>query len=136
MAEESSYAREKRLTTRHKISVPVKHRIWKSELPERAGESLDISEGGICFVTRSEVKEGDHVNVRFDMPEEVVDEPTAEWRCTGRVVKVEPIGDGTMFTVRLRFDCYEVTRANGTTTIRLDLNSLRFGSFSSGVAWG
>jgi hypothetical protein len=59
------------------------------------------------------------------MPEEVVDELAAEWRCTGQVLKVEAVGRLPIFHVGVRFDCYEVARPNGTTTIRIDLNSLR-----------
>jgi c-di-GMP-binding flagellar brake protein YcgR len=122
----AGYFREQRLTSRHKLTFPVKYRVRKSESPEYAGESLDISEGGICFVTHSLLEEGETIEIRFEMPEEVVDEPAAEWRCTGRVLKVERLGAGATFHVRVRFDCYEVARQNGTTTIRLDLNSLRF----------
>jgi hypothetical protein len=69
--------------------------------------------------------EGQTVELRFDMPEEVVDEAAAEWGCTGQVLKVEAVGRLPIFHVGVRFDCYEVARPNGTTTIRIDLNSLR-----------
>ena len=117
---------ERRLTPRHQVSVPVKYRLAKSELAERIGESVDISEGGICFVTTALVREGDTLQVRFDMPEEVVDEPTTEWRCSGQVVKVEGVGAHAQ-RVRMRFECYEVRRPTGTTLIRIDLNAHRFG---------
>jgi PilZ domain len=132
MSGDNGYRREKRLTTRHKINIAVKYRVWKSYLPECAGESLDISEGGMCFVSRTLLEEGDTLQLRFDMPEEVVDEPTAEWRCTGQILKVERFGALPRCQVRVRFDCYEIERPNGTTTIHLDLSSLRFGSPSAG----
>jgi hypothetical protein len=121
------YLHDRRLTPRHKISLPVKYRLWKSGLPERTGESLDISEGGICFITRALVEEGETLQLRFDMPEEVVDEPTTQWRCTGRAVKVEGLAAHSQ-CVRVRFDCYEIVRPTGTTTIHMNLNSLRFES--------
>ena len=130
MLENAGYLREKRLTERHKVSIPVKFRLWKSALPEQSGESLDLSEAGICFTTRSIVDEGETIEIRFEMPEFVVDEPTAEWRCTGQVIKVHRFGNHARFDVTVRFDCYEIVRPNGTTTVRLDLNSLRFGSAS------
>ena len=128
MAAENGWSREKRLTMRHNIRIPVKYRVWKSDLSEQVGESLDISEGGICFVTRGMLEENQVLEVRFVMPEEVVDEPTAEWRCTGRIVKVDSAeGTQALFKVRVRFECYEVERPNGTTTFRLDLNNFRLG---------
>jgi hypothetical protein len=36
MSGDNSYSQEKRLTSRHKISVPVEFRAWKSDSPERA----------------------------------------------------------------------------------------------------
>ena len=132
MSGNTGYSHDRRLTPRHKFSLPVKYRACKSELPERAAESLDISEGGISFTTHSPPEEGETIEVRFEMPEEVVDEPTAEWRCTGQVLKVEAFGTHPIFRIRVRFDCYEVRRPNGTTVVRLDLNSLRFGSPSVG----
>jgi c-di-GMP-binding flagellar brake protein YcgR len=121
-----SHFHERRLTARHQISVPVKYRPAKSELAERLGESVDISEGGICFVTSALVKEGDILQVRFDMPEEVVAEPTTEWRCSGQVLKVESVGAHAQ-RVRMRFEHYEVRRPTGTTTVRIDVNAHRFG---------
>ena len=119
------FTQERRLSPRYEINIPIKFRAWKSDLPECVGEALNISEGGVCFRTHALVAEGQTVQVRFDMPEEVVDEPTAEWLCTGQVLKVEPVGRLPIFHVRIRFDCYEIARQNGTTTIRIDLNALR-----------
>ena len=118
---------ERRRTERHGIHVPVKYRAWKSASPEGYGESLNISEGGIFFATDLAVNEGETLTVRFDMPEEVVHEPSAEWKCTGQAIRVQRIDSGK-FGVRVRFDCYEVARPQGTTHIYMDLNSLRFGA--------
>jgi hypothetical protein len=45
------------------------------------------------------------------MPEEITDEPSTEWRCTGHVVRVERV-DSTKgkLGVGVQFDCYEVSR--------------------------
>ena len=126
------FTQERRLSPRYKINIPIKVRVWKSDRPESCGETLNVSEGGICFRTHALLGEGETVEVRFDMPEEVVDEPAAEWLCTGQVLKVEPVGRLPLLHVRVRFDCYQVARPNGTTTIRIDLNSLRFGAATRG----
>lgn len=128
MSANKGYSRERRLSPRHRLSIPIKYRLWKSALPERTGESLDISEGGIYFVTNAMLEEGEMVELRFSMPEEIANEPSTEWRCTGRVVRTEAIGGmHGRLGVRVRFDCYEVERPKGTTSIQLDLNALRFG---------
>ncbi len=50
--------------------------------------------------------------VALCMPEEVIGEEADEWRCIGRVVRVERI-ESTLgkLGVGVRFDCYEVARA-------------------------
>jgi hypothetical protein len=127
---DNTFSCEKRLTARHRISLPVKYRTWKSKSPEHVGESLDISEGGMCFSAPTMPKEGETVEVRFQMPEQVANEPAAEWCCTGQVmevVKVEQPEKPKRFYIRMRFDCYEVARASGTTTIQFDFSAFRAG---------
>jgi len=36
-------ARDRRVSTRHAVKTPLKVRLWKSALPEHAGESENIS---------------------------------------------------------------------------------------------
>jgi len=121
---------ERRRSDRHEINVPVKYRAWKSTAPENLGISLDISEGGIHFATNNPVAEGDTLEVCFEMPLEIVDEPSAEWKCRGQAIRVQRMGSG-QFGVRVRFDCYEVASPQGTTHIYMDLNSLRLGAPST-----
>ena len=46
------------------------------------------------------------------MPEEIIGEPTSEWRCTGHVVRTEAIqAAGGKLGVGVQFDCYEVSRS-------------------------
>jgi hypothetical protein len=59
------------------------------------------------------------------MPEEITDEPSAQWRCTGHVVRVERADPkGGKVGVGVQFDCYEVSRAEllqtGSVSYRLD----------------
>lgn len=124
---EFGFWEDRRLTERHAIHIPVKYRTWKSGAPESLGVSLNISEGGIHFATSTAVQEGETLEVRFEMPEEVLEEPSAEWKCTGEVIRVERIDDGK-FGLRVRFDSYEIARPEGTTSIYMDFSSLRFGA--------
>lgn len=108
-------AENRRLTQRHNIGVPLKYRLWRSGVQEALGRSVNISEAGIYFATHANVDRGEIIEVRFKMPEAVANEPPAEWLCTGKVVRVDR--GKNVRGVGVRFDCYEVARPLGTTTI-------------------
>jgi hypothetical protein len=105
---------DRRLVERHKIRMPLRIRLWKSSMPEHAAQSVDLSQRGIYFATDSVMREGETVEVFFDMPEEIIGEPTSEWRCTGHIVRVEENNteDGKR-GVGVQFDCYEVSKSKG-----------------------
>jgi hypothetical protein len=43
------------------------------------------------------------------MPEEISGNPATEWRCTGHVVRVEPVDTPRgKLGVGVQFDCYEI----------------------------
>jgi len=91
---------------------PLRVRLWKSVLPAQLAESVNVSQRGIYFSTDSALCKGEAVEVSFDMPEVVLGEPSSEWRCTGHVVRVEPIAaTGGKLGVGVQFDCYEVSRS-------------------------
>jgi hypothetical protein len=95
------------------LKVPLRVRAWKQANGEKSGESLNISASGIYFACQSPLREGETVEVLFQMPKEVTGEPPVEWRCTGHVVRVESAAAGRPSAgVAVRFDCYEVARAN------------------------
>jgi hypothetical protein len=106
------YQTDRRLAERYKMKTPLRVRLWKSTVPECTAESVDLSQRGIYFATNSEMREGETVEVFFNMPEEIAGEPPVEWRCTGHVVRVEEIQapDGKL-GVGVQFDCYEVSRS-------------------------
>jgi PilZ domain len=105
-----AFSRERRSVIRHKISVPLKHRVWKSSMSEQSALAVDISERGIQFVTDWLYPDGEIVELRFEMPEAVAGESPSEWLCTGHVVRVRQIGTTAKMKVGVQFDCYEVTR--------------------------
>jgi hypothetical protein len=101
---------ERRLIRRHEIKTPLRIRLCKPAGPEQKGESLNLSEYGVCFATDSLLHEGQTVEVMLRMPEEISGEQNDERRCTGRVVRVEPIESPRRhLAISVRFDCYEVT---------------------------
>jgi len=106
------FVQDRRLVQRHTLKTPIRVRVWKSNVPEHRAESLNISECGIYFATDSPLHEGETVEVLLKMPQEITGEPTTEWRCTGHVVRVEPVDSPKgKLGVGVRFDCYEVSRS-------------------------
>lgn len=103
------FLRDRRFVCRYNILVPVKHRIWKSSLPERLAEAVNISERGLFFVSDSTYLPGETIELRFDMPEQVASEPAAEWLCTGHVVRIQEMPSHKL-GVGVQFDCYDVAR--------------------------
>jgi hypothetical protein len=109
---DSRFRRDRRLAGRYTMKTPLRVRLWKSALPEHTAESVNVSQRGIYFATDSLLREGETVEVFFAMPEEIIGEPTSEWRCTGHVVRVEAIeATGGKMGVGVQFDCYEVSRS-------------------------
>ena len=108
----SRFQKDRRLAGRHKVKAPLRVRLWKSAQPEQRAESVNVSQRGIYFETDSELREGETVEVFFNMPEEIIGEETSEWRCTGHVVRVEAGGatEGKV-GVGVQFDCYEVSKS-------------------------
>jgi hypothetical protein len=94
------------------VKTPLRVRVWKSAVPEQAAESVNLSQRGIYFATDSLLREGETVEVFFNMPEEIVGEAASEWRCTGHVVRVESLkAPSEKQGVGVQFDCYEVSRS-------------------------
>jgi hypothetical protein len=102
---------ERRLSLRHKITTPLRIRVWKSAGPEQRRESVNLSERGILFATDSPMPIGTVVEVLLKMREEITGEPTTEWLCSGHVVRVDPINSpkGSL-GVGVQFDCCRKSR--------------------------
>lgn len=122
---------ERRLVRRHNVGILLKYRLWKTDMPEMHGQALNLSESGVYFATNSVAEKGEILQVRFRMPEGIVDEPPAEWLCTGQVVRVDRVGGlSGKLGIAVKFDCYEIARPEGRTAIHLEPQSFRLGFFS------
>src|SRR5260370_23267614 len=100
---------DRRSSDRHNVKTALRIRVWNSGLPEHRAESVNLSQRGIYFATKSALCKGEIVEVLLKMPEEVSGEETTEWRCTGHVAPVDsPTGK---LGVGVQFYCYEVARA-------------------------
>jgi hypothetical protein len=52
------------------------------------------------------------------MPEEITGKPTTEWRCSGRVVRLQPVDTPQGKTgVGVEFDYYEILRSKAAAQL-------------------
>ena len=101
---------DRRLAHRFSLAIPLYFRAWKSQAPEQKVESINLSECGVYFETDTPPREGAMIQVRLDMPKEITGHPTDEWRCAGKVVRIQPANPlGLLLGVSVRFDYYEVS---------------------------
>jgi hypothetical protein len=91
-------------------------RIWKSTAPEQNIESVNLSQNGVYFATNSPIREGETLEIRLKMPEEITQEPATEWLCTGHVVRVDRVESNLgNLGIGVQFDCYEVARVEAAS---------------------
>ncbi len=107
----SGFSRDRRFAERHNLKTALRVRVWKANVPEKRAVSLNLSQRGVFFVTDSSLAKGEIVEILLKMPEEITGEPTTEWRCTGHVVRVEPVDSPKgKLGVGVHFYCYDVSR--------------------------
>jgi hypothetical protein len=110
---------DRRLAQRFNLSIPLYIRAWKSKAPEQKVESVNVSECGAYFETDKPPREGAVMQIRLEMPKEITGNPTAEWRCTGKVMRITPASSpGRLLGVSVRFDYVEVSRTTGPAARR------------------
>jgi len=108
----NSFQQDRRISLRHDVKTALRVRIWKSNIPEQRAECINLSEHGIFFTTKALVRKGEAIQILVEMPQEISGVPPTKWRCTGRVVRVQPADSRTgKLRVGVRFDCYEILRA-------------------------
>lgn len=84
---------DRRCAPRLKMAIPLRFRCLKApSIPEHDAASLNISNRGVYFTTDASVSEGLLIQVLLKMPGEVAGGEAKEWRFTGRVAHVEPLG--------------------------------------------
>jgi len=94
------------MARRFNLNVPLFISDWKSPANEKEVKSANISESGVYFETDAPPKEGTMLRLRLVVPREIAGEVCIHWHCTGKVMRVEPIGHGK--GVGVRFDYYEI----------------------------
>lgn len=103
---------DRRICPRLPFKTAMRVRVWKSGPAERNAESENLSERGTFFSTDAPLAIGSVLEILLRMPEEITGKPTMEWRCTGHVVRLEPIEPPRgKQGVGVQFDCYEILRS-------------------------
>lgn len=103
---------DRRNTRRIQFKTALRVRVWKSGPAERKAESENLSECGAFFATDTPLAIGSEVEILLKMPEEITGKPATDWRCTGRVVRLQPIDTPHgKLGVGVQFDCYEILRS-------------------------
>jgi len=105
---------ERRMSPRKTFVAPVRFRFLREEvatavdgretrfghalemraklasLEQFEGETLNISERGVGFVTNEQMEVGEPLEMRFTLPRELTGRSTEDVRCNSRVVHVDP----------------------------------------------
>jgi len=112
------YAIERRSSRRVQFKTALRVRLWKSGSTEQRAESENLSERGTFFATDAPLAIGSALEILLKMPEEITGKPTTKWRCTGRVVRLEPVDTPQgKLGVGVQFDCYEILRSKTDTAL-------------------
>jgi hypothetical protein len=107
---------DRRNSRRIQFKTALRLRVWKSASAERRLESENLSEQGTLFASDSPMAIGTAVEILLKMPEEITGKPTTEWRCTGHVVRLQPVdASRSQLGVGVQFDCYEILRTKTAT---------------------
>lgn len=100
---------ERRRTERHSLGIRLSVSALNSTAPEQTTESLNVSAGGMYFVTNLPLRRGAGVQLHFKMPEQITHMPASDWVCMGHVVHTKPVSaPNGRLGVGVQFDCYEV----------------------------
>lgn len=102
------FEHDRRLSLRHNFKTDLRIRVRRSNAAELKAESKNLSQRGVFFATDLELSKGAALDLVVEMPEQITGVPTAQWLCTGHVVRVESKPDER--GVGVQFDFYEVSR--------------------------
>ena len=102
---------DRRLTQRHSLRIPLRLRIWGADGPEHGAESINLSGRGALLETELPLLVGSAVELQLKLPEEITCQPTTEWRCRGRVVRVvQYVASNSQSRAGVRFESLDVSR--------------------------
>jgi Tfp pilus assembly protein PilZ len=107
---------ERRISLRLPLKTALRVRVWKSGSGQRSTESVNLSQTGAFFATDVPIAIGSAIEILLKMPEQVTGKPATEWRCSGHVVRLQPVDTPQgKFGVGIEFDYYEILRSKKAT---------------------
>lgn len=106
---------ERRQRTRFDMEIPISIRMLQIPRTQaHTGVTANISATGLYLASELPLEVGTPLEISLLMPERVTGKPACEWRCRGRVVRVQPPGDRDKnLGVAVVFQYYEVVAGEG-----------------------
>jgi PilZ domain len=102
---------DRRLAPRHSLQIPLQLRIWRACAPACIVQSVNISGRGVLLDTELPLQVGSAVELHLKLPEEITSQPTTEWRCRGRVVRVvRRVPSNSQLQVGVCFESLDASR--------------------------
>jgi hypothetical protein len=107
---------EQRKTKRFEIQLPLELVRAGSEPISRAGETRNMSSGGVLFTSEAEMPVGDSIEYLVTLPSAMAGNPV-RLRCMGKVIRnqgmqpAEPAAARRPFAIAATLDRYEFIRA-------------------------
>jgi hypothetical protein len=109
---------ERRISLRLPLRTALRVRVWKSGPEQRRTESVNLSQTGAFFAIDEPIAIGSAIEILLKMPEQVTGKPATEWRCSGHVVRLQPVDTPQgKFGVGIEFDYYEILRSKAATLL-------------------
>ena len=106
---------ERRVARRLQFKTALRVRVWKSLSEERSAESENLSATGTFFATEAPLAIGSAVEILVKMPKEITGKAAVEWRCTGHVVRIQPVDSRRgKLGVGVHFDCHEILHSKSS----------------------
>jgi PilZ domain len=101
---------DRRMAQRFSLAIPVYVSEWRSPATEKKVQSTNLSESGVYFETDTPPCEGGMLRLRLEVPKEITGGAPVKWCCTGKVMRVQSVGNGNAsMGVGVRFDYYEIS---------------------------
>lgn len=107
---------EQRKTKRFEIQLPLELVRAGSEPISRAGETRNMSSGGVLFTSEAEMPVGDSIEYLVTLPNAMAGNPV-RLRCMGKVIRnqgmqpAEPAAARRPFAIAATLERYEFIRA-------------------------
>jgi hypothetical protein len=128
------FEHDRRLSRRHNFRTDMRIRVRKSHARELKVESKNFSPRGVFFATDLELNKGAALDLVVEMPEQITGVATAQWLCTGHVVRVVPMMESTQGGrgIGVQFDFYEASRPERPQWVMAAGHSLRSAAANAG----